>query len=249
MSKVKPSEKILAIFDTHIPFHIPLDPILEFAHDFKPNRVILGGDLHDWTSVSAWVADQSRALDGGTITSNYEELHKHLLNPIQKAVGNTEKIFLVGNHEYRLQLAASINPNGRGFWELEKNIDLKKFNMKVVPLNMPYRVNANLLFIHGIYTNLYHARKTVEAYHVSVLYGHCHTFQEHMLVSPIDKDQFYTGQAIGCLCNLNPGFMKNRPNAWVNGFCYGYTGENDSFQYVPVVIVHNKFYAEGRRYK
>jgi hypothetical protein len=121
--------------------------------------------------------------------------------------------------------------------------------MKIIPINVPYRLNSNLVFIHGIYTNQYHARKTVEAFHISVIYGHTHTFQQHMLVSPIDHDQFYTGQSVGCLCNLNPTFMKNRPNAWVNGFVYGYTGEKDSFQYVPVVIVHNKFWAEGRVYR
>ncbi len=33
-------KKILALFDTHIPFNIRLDPVFEFAHDFKPDIVI-----------------------------------------------------------------------------------------------------------------------------------------------------------------------------------------------------------------
>jgi len=249
MKKEKSIQKVVALFDTHIPYHVPLDPVFEFIHDFKPDKVILGGDLHDWGSVSTWLADQSRILDGGMIKQNYEELRNVLFNPLQVAAGHAEKIFLTGNHEYRLIQAASINPNGRGFWELENNIDFKSYNMKLIPVNLPYRLNSNLIFIHGIFTNLYHARKTVESYHISVLYGHCHTFQSFTMVSPIDNEQFFTGQAIGCLCHLNPTFMKNRPNAWVNGFAYGYTGDRDSFQYIPAVVVRNQFWAEGRKYK
>jgi predicted phosphodiesterase len=242
-----PNSRILALFDTHIPYHIPLDPIFNFIEDWKPTKIILGGDMHDWSSVSQWLGDQSRALDGGTILDNYRELRTVLLDPLSKIARHSEIIYLTGNHEYWLQQAANINPNGRGYWNLDKNIG--RTNVKIIPVNMPYRLNSNLVFIHGLYTCVYHAKKTVDAFHISVIYGHLHTFQSHTLVSPIDNEQFYTGQAIGCLCNLNPGYMKNRPNAWVNGFCYGYTGENDSFQYVPVVIVHNKFWAEGRRYK
>ena len=122
--------------------------------------------------------------------------------------------------------------------------------MTTLRMNVPHRIGHNLIIIHGTYTNLYHARKTVEAYHVSTIYGHVHTFQSHMLVSPVDNNKFYTGQSIGCLCTLNPQFMKNRPNAWVNGFCYVYWNESDdSFQLVPVVIVHGQFRANGKLYK
>jgi len=74
-------KKLIALFDVHIPYNINLDPVFEFIGDFKPNIVVLGGDAHDFTSLSSWVSDQSRNLDGGTIKANYLELHQKLLTP------------------------------------------------------------------------------------------------------------------------------------------------------------------------
>lgn len=243
------TKRILALFDTHIPFNIDLDPVFNFIEDWKPNIIILGGDMHDWSSVSQWMADQSRALDGGIIWENYKELRMELLGPLRMACpSHTDLIYLVGNHEYWLQQAAGINPNGRGYWELEKNIDLKHYNMKIIPINVPYVVNENLVYIHGLYLNQYHARKTVEAYHTSVFYGHTHDQQTYVVVSPINKDHFYKGQSCGCLCNLNPSYMKNRPNKWVNGFNFVYV-DGKYFWDTQVTIVDGKFYANGRLYK
>jgi hypothetical protein len=61
---------------------------------------------------------------------------------------------------------------------------------------------------------------------------------------------FYKGQSCGCLCNLNPDFMKNRPNKWVNGFNYCYLDEESGlFWDTQVTIVDGKFYTMGRRYR
>lgn len=205
--------------------------------------------MHDWTSASQWIADQSRALDGGTILQNYEALKNTVINPIYRATPkDSTKIYLTGNHEDWLTRAAILNPNGRGFWELEKNLDY--LNMTILPINIPFEASSNLLYIHGIYTNEYHSRKTVAAYHNSVLYGHTHDRQEHTEVSPIDSQKLYKAASCGCLCHMNPHYLHNKPNKWVNGFSFAYldkkTGSfNDYFAY----IIKGKFWANGRRYK
>jgi len=239
-------KRIVALFDCHVPFNIPLGLVFEFIQDFKPTEIILGGDAHDWTAVSQWIADQSRALDGGTIMDNYRALGETVLTPLRKAGGRTKIVYLTGNHEAWLNQAAILNPNGRGYWELENNLPK---DIQIVPLNKVYSIGPNLVATHGVYTNMYHAKKTVEAFHTSVIYGHVHTFQSHTLVSPIDSEKYYIGQSIGCLSTLNPSFMKNRPNAWMNGFCYIYLNGDGSFHHVPVIIVNGKFYANGRKYK
>jgi hypothetical protein len=241
-------ERILALFDTHIPFNLPLDPVLDFAQDFKPTKVLLGGDLHDWTSVCHWLADQSRHLGGDTIERNYEELHKVLLKPLQRAVGKVRKIFIPGNHENWIEKAVQADPNGMGYWSLDRNIAVDKFNMVILPYNQAWVVNDHLCYIHGLYVNEYHAKKTVMAYHKSVIYGHVHTVQSHVLTSPVDTTKFYKGQAVGCLCSLNPHYAQHRPNAWVNGFNYAYVDDDGSFEDYTVTIVKNKFWALGRRY-
>jgi len=240
-------KKILALFDTHIPFNINLDPVFEFAQDFKPDTVILGGDMHDWTAVSLWIADQSRALDGGTIMENYEQLHQRLLKPLSKAVPKAKQIYIVGNHEDWLRKASQINPNGRGYWELEKNLPA---GIQIVPQNQAYHINERLCYLHGLYTTKYHAFQTVHAVHKTVLYGHSHDIQRYTDISPVDVEQFFTGASCGCLCTLNPSYMKNKPNRWVNGFNYAYVDDKtEEFSETQVYVVHNKFWALGRRYK
>jgi len=239
-------KKLVALYDTHCPFHIRLDPVLEFLRDFKPDILVLGGDIHDFPALSRWVSDMSRALDGGTIKENFEELNTQILRPLRVAVGRKcEIIYEEGNHEHRIHIATAQRPDLRGYIELERNIPK---NIKIIPYNMPYRANKNVVFIHGLYLNAYHAKRTVDAYHKSVYYGHVHTFQSHMAVSPVDVDDYFLGQSIGCLCNQNPDFMKNRPSSWTHGFAYGYLEDDETFQVNPVPIVKGKFWAAGRRY-
>ena len=241
--------KLVLLADTHIPFHIHLDPVFEFIKDFKPDKIILVGDMHDWTAVSHWTAENSRHLDGGIIQENYDELKKELLNPLKKIKGKAEMIYILGNHEDWLIQATNESPNGRGYWEIEKNIDCLEYDMKLVAVNKVYRVNSKLYITHGPYTNEFHAKKMVNTYHTTILYGHVHDIQSHTIVSAVDVDEFYNGQSIGCLCHLNPHYMKNRPNRWVNGFCFVYVDDKTGyFNHYPVFIVKNKFWANGRNY-
>ncbi len=239
-------KRIVALFDMHVPYHINLDPVWEFIQDFKPHEVILGGDVHDWTAVSEWIADQSRALVGGTISGNYDALRRVVLEPLSKAAPKARQIYLVGNHEDWLRQAIERNPSGQGYWELEKNLPR---SVQIIPVNQAYHVNENLCYLHGLYTSKYHAFQTVHAVHKTVLYGHTHDIQRYTDISPVDVTKFYTGASCGCLCSLNPHYMKNKPNRWVNGFNYAYVDTvTQEFNETQVYIVHNKFFALGRRY-
>lgn len=239
-------KKIVALFDTHIPYQIPLDPIFRFIEDFKPDVIILGGDICEWGSVSHWVADQSRHLDFGTIKSEYEAMGEVVLRPISRVAVHASKIYLTGNHEDWIRKACDANPNLRGFAELKRNIK----GWKILPYNVPYKAGPNLVYIHGTYENKYHSNKTAEAYvGKSVIYGHVHSMQLYSNVSPVDSKHFYQAQSVGCLCHLNPSFMKNKPNAWVNGFNYTYLNDDGTFHPFSVIIVKNKFWAEGKLYK
>lgn len=240
-------KKIVALYDIHVPFNIDLNPVFEFVQDFKPDVVILGGDIHDWTSVCHWISDQSRALDGGTVFENYQELREVVLNPLKRASPHSKKIYITGNHEDWLRKAGEMQPNGRQYWGLEDN--LKDVGIKIVPINIAYEANKNLVYIHGVYVNEFHAKKTVLAYHTSVIYSHTHDVQSYTMVSPVNITHFYKASSVGCLCNLNPHYNQNRPNKWVNGFNFCYVNDDGSFHDTQVIIVKNKFWANGRFYK
>ena len=238
-------KKIVALFDLHVPYNIILEPVFRFIEDFKPDVVILGGDVGEFGSVSHWIADQSRHLDHGTLVQEYNNINEVALKPLAKVAGKASKIYLTGNHERWVEMATAINPNLRGFAEIERNIK----GWKILPYNVPYKAGPNLVYIHGTYENKYHAHKTAESYiGKSVIYGHVHSMQLHSNVSPVDSKHFYQAQSVGCLCHLNPSFMKNKPNAWVNGFNYTYLNDDGTFHPFSVIIVKNKFWAVGRQY-
>jgi len=244
-------EKIVALYDFHVPYNVDIKPIVDFIHDFKPNKIILGGDVHDFEAVSNWVADQSRHLDGGIIKENFAEMIDEVLDPLAEAKPKGCKmIYLKGNHEARLDYAMSINPNGRGYWDLEKNLDLKGYNMEVIPANVPYKACDNLYLLHGLYTNDHHTKKTAMAFAgTSVLYGHTHDRQEHTVVSPLTARP-YKAASLGCLCSRNPLFLRNRPNRWVNGFSYIFVNtDNQHFWDTFVHIIGGEFFANGSRYR
>jgi predicted phosphodiesterase len=239
-------EKIVFLTDIHAPHNIELGPIFEFIQDFKPNKIVLGGDIHDFTSVCQWIADQSRTLVGGTILQNHDELKRVVLEPLHKAAPKAEITYITGNHEDWLRQAVSIKPEFAGLVELERHLPKQ---IRLLQLNQAYHVNKHLCFLHGLYTTKYHAFQTVHAVHKSVFYGHTHDIQRYTDISPVDVSQFYTGASCGCLCTLNPSYMKNKPNRWVNGFLFLYVDtKTDEFFENQVYIVHNKFVAEGRLY-
>lgn len=241
--------RLVALYDVHAPHNIPLAPVFEFITDFKPNIIVIGGDAHDFGAASEWVSDQSRHLDGGIILSNYEELKRIVLNPLHKIAPKAKMKYLIGNHEHWLQEAAARNPNGRGYWEMERNLDLSGLNMELIPLNMPYRASQHLYYIHGHYTNKYHAYKTFSVYHKNIFYGHMHDVQVYTAVSPLDS-QPTKAASCGCLCNRNPSYKRNRPNDWVHGFHFCYIDEQTgNFWDSQVIIIDGVFWANGRKYK
>lgn len=250
--------KIIALYDTHIGFdykgnanHINLNPIFRFIRDFKPDQIILGGDMHDWTPASHWIANQSIQLDGQNIQRCFKELHQYLLSPLKCVMPKHTKIkYLIGNHEDWLEQTMLLNRNGLGYWRLEDNIDLKKYNMNLFPFNYAYSPNKYFCYIHGVFTIQHHAKKTVETYRKSVFYGHVHDIQTYTAVSPIDVGDFYKGASVGCLCKLNPSYAHNKPNRWVNGFHFCHVDDKTGyFHDTQIVIVKGGFWANEKFYK
>lgn len=242
--------KIVSLFDTHVPYNINLRPVWKFIYDFRPDVVVLGGDMHDWTVASHWIANQSLVLDGKSLKDSFKELHDVILNPLREISPRSKKIYLMGNHENWLEQTIELNRNGLGYWEMENNIDERKYKIEFVKVNGSYMPCINLVYIHGCYVNEYHAKKTVQAYHNSVIYGHCHTIQSHMDISPVDTDKYYKASSVGCLSTTNPNYMRNRPNKHVNAFNYCYVDEDkEYFNDTTVIIVQGTFWANGRFYR
>ena len=50
------------------------------------------------------------------------------------------------------------------------------------------------------------------------------------------------------LCELNPVYVRNKPNAWVNGFSIIELQDTGDFNVLPVVVSDGKFSYGGQLY-
>jgi hypothetical protein len=99
---------------------------------------------------------------------------------------------------------------------------------------------------------MYHARKHGELCQRNVIYGHTHAKQLHSGYHPVDKALPYIAESIGCLCSLNPPYMKNRPNQWANSFKYCEVETDGTFSGDTVTLINGNFRIIGltsRRYE
>lgn len=155
----------------------------------------------------------------------------------------------MGNHEYWVERLVDDNPQLEGLVEVENNLNLE--NWKIIPFNKTLTI-GEINFIHGIWTNKYHAEKNVRVYNKNIFSGHIHTNQIFTVVSPINSLP-RQGVSIGCLCNQNMAYMHEKPSAWMHQFMYWYELGDGSFRYYLVTIlngiavINNKVYDGNER--
>jgi predicted phosphodiesterase len=235
-------KKIVVITDTHAPLHDEraVSAVCNYISHYKPDAIIHAGDVGHFESVSHWIQDKRLKLEGLRLRKDMDAA----LAMLNRFKNIPEKIVCMGNHDDWVAQYVDKNPAVAGFVDLER--EYKQIGWKVVPLNKPYQIGKLLVF-HGLYTCTHHAKATVHAYSKSCMYGHTHDAQLH-------TESFYDGeksaQSIGCLCDMNPDYLKNRQKRWVHGFA---TVDLDTTtgDFYPdfVKIVKGRFSRNGIIYK
>src|SRR5258705_8957295 len=90
--------------------------------------------------------------------------------------------WIEGNHENWVEQYVDANPQLTGMLEVESQCHVAERGIHYVPF---WRDNKNTVkigkatFVHGQYTNKYHAAKMVDAYGCNVYYGHTHDVMEY----------------------------------------------------------------------
>lgn len=246
LSKDEPNvmvQKNLILCDTHAPFENKraFAAVCEYSLVYKPNRIIHLGDVGDYQSVSHWLKNKKLTLEGLNIEDDLFYATE-LLKTIGETSPDAEKIVLLGNHEKWVYDYIEEHPELRKTIDLQLQYKLAGFTCK--PFNELYKI-GKLYVTHGLYTNLYHAAKTVNSLSASCMYGHTHDDQKHT-VSFLDGEK--SAQAIGCLCDLNPVYLQNRPKRWVNGFATVDVLPNGQFFPDFIKIIDGKFCRMGKIY-
>lgn len=240
----------VAVYDLHYPEHDKKlwKNILKLTKDLNPDYFVFGGDNMDMKELSHWIHGKGdmRTLEGKRIKGEYTQFQEGILDPLCGILNKRcEKHFLLGNHEDWAEQAIDRNPQGEGYWEVENNLKLKDWT--VYPLNKVCTI-GKMHFIHGTYTNDAHAKKHVTNYENNIFYGHVHDHQSYTKVTPLNNEA-HIGMSIPCACTLNPDYMRNKPNKWVNGFLIFTVFPEGNFTAHPIISHNGKFEYNGKVYE
>lgn len=221
---------------------------LDFVKDFKPDHIILGGDILDCGCISHHNHGKPGAVEGLRLLADAKELSAAVIEPLEK-LKTKSLTYIVGNHEdwlndLTLQIPA-----------LEDIIDVKSMlklsnRWKIVPNGETHKL-GKLIFMHGdqIKGGEHSAKWATVAWEANVRFGHHHTLQMYTKTSSKD-DNGHTGMAIPCLCRKNPNYTAGSPNRWMQGFAWGYVnGPEGVFNDYVSVIVNGKAIINGKVYK
>lgn len=246
-------------FDIHSPkIHRPtLSAMMHFVSDNTDyiTGFGFGGDQNDNEEISHHNKKKIIFRKVGAYKHNTQFFDDEVLKPVESLLSDdAQKVWIVGNHDDWENQLVEEQPELLGTVERIHLLNLEYRGWQIVERGGIYRL-GKLSVIHGEtlsglgnQASAYHARRAVEAYGRSVLYGHIHSPQSYAKVGPFtqtDKHMAWCSPIIG---NTNPAYLQKRPTAWINGFTIVEVQENGSFNVFPVVVTNGKFRYGGISY-
>jgi hypothetical protein len=227
-----------------------LDVLGNYVEENRWDYWIHLGDLLDLGSIAPFNQGRPRKVSNeASLRRSYDLGNKFLDTHLQAARSinpTCEAVILQGNHEERIERLVDVMPQLEGIVEPESNLEFKRRNVKWIPYwstGELYRL-GKCWFGHGFRTNVYHSAAHVRDYGASVVYGHTHDVQRFPIKRLSDKSVIY-GQSLGCTCDLNPPWMKGRPQNWQHAFGVMYLYPDGNFQLNVVDVFKYRFVAPG----
>ena len=170
----------IAAFDIHYPDHdkASLNIIIKAIEMIRPDYFIFGGDQLHLDCISHHNKGKVKLLENRRISKDFKGFQTDILDRIELVLPKRcSKYFMIGNHEYWIDRLIEDNPQMEGLMEVQNNLKLSSY--KIIPFNEVLRI-GDINFIHGIYTNKYHAEKHLRIYQKMLFYGHIHTNQVYL---------------------------------------------------------------------
>ena len=204
------------------------------------------GDYMDLGCISHWNRNKHKTLEMKRLKTDYI-IGNSLLDEFDKRLPKKcEKYYLEGNHELWAKDLLEEIPALEGLVEPEAMLFLKERNYKYSSYNELIKF-GRLYVTHGIYAGTSPIKKHVDELKVNVLFGHTHTLGMQLFSSSA-REIAFAGYNIGCVCDLAPDYMKNKPNKWTHGFAVGYFYDNGYFDIELIRVVNGKFVFNGKMY-
>lgn len=239
------------LFDIHFPFEdrkaygLALDVLEEIGVD----ELVLGGDALDFYSVNS----HGKNLDIKLAMKDEVEYGRAKLADLQKRFRKARRVFLEGNHSYRLRRYLERQaPELFGVYDLPQLLELEKHGFEFVPYG-PYQkhhvLGSQLIARHEpIGGGVHAAYQSVTKAGASIISGHLHRIQEYQICNL--KGEYLRGISVGCLCDKYDPVMAYVPNfhQWQSGFCV-ITVTNGLFFTQNVPIIDYICYVDGKFYR
>ncbi len=248
--KIKPSktkEMHIVINDIHFPFQDKktLELVTKFIYEQSPQVLHLLGDVVDFYNISNFNKNPNRKF---TLQDELDQVTEYLFD-LRHNLPNTRIIYYEGNHENRLQKhlwSKSPELGTLRALQLQKLLQFKELHIEYFDYNT-YNKEKHLALHHGALISKwsgYTAKRVMETVGCSVIVGHCHRLGSSFHTSLGGNHVAYEN---GCLCQLNPEYMKGKPN-WQLGFSVIYF-VGDQFFVTQIPIINYSFIWNGELYK
>lgn len=255
MPKAK-TKMYVVLHDIHYPkTNWPtFNAVLDFLRQNKVDGVTLGGDQLDFECIAHHNEGKALYRVAGAYRRDVSGFDERVLQPIEALTEGVEKVYHIGNHERFEFDFIEKHPELQDAIDHTKTLRLAERGWKIIPLGHCSKL-GKLTVIHGeILTGIgnqagmYPSRKAVDLYGTSVLAGHTHAPQSFCKISPVEHTQKTMGWIAPCLCDVNPGYLRNRPTAWLNGFTIVEVQPDGQFNVYPVVVTKGTFSFGGKTY-
>lgn len=242
--------------DIHEPFHDKncAEAFCALMEDLKPDGLIVAGDFTDLFEVSSHNKRSVLALSDKRIATTWK-VGRELLEQYTTAAGKSckQRHFLRGNHEDRLDRWLQTGDNavfeGDDAVDLAKRLDLAGYGFTDHPdTGSGSTVQlGHLLVTHGQWCTKNHAKKHLDEYQHSVMYGHTHRPQVHY-AGGWGTQRVAVGLGHMALPDSQAMSYKKTPSDWVQGFALVYVFPDGSFNINPINFWQGQFVHANRVY-
>ena len=237
------TKRAVVIPDQHFPLHSKsaVSVLLQALDIVKPDLFINLGDVGEWHSVSSW---KYKKVKRPPLEYQLEEIDEEiakvnegidLFDEALDKVKCKKKIMLAGNHDEWLDAFVLEHPYMENYtFRNACHIDARGYSYH--SYNEPIKV-GKLTFIHGAYATTYHAKKHLDSYGESLMYGHTHDFQRH---SQTKLGGTTSAWSMGCLKDMSAEknkWLKGRLHNWNHGFAIIDFFNNGNFKVEVVEII------------
>jgi predicted phosphodiesterase len=225
-----------------------IDAALSFLGDFKPDTLILGGDILDCGAISHHNHGKPGRTEGLRLLADADTCSTNFIQPL-KALRPKTVVYITGNHEAWLDDMVEEVPGIEGMLGLEGLLGLPA-QWRVLPQGGKFHL-GKLTFVHGdqLKGGAAVAKTAVIEAERSIRFGHFHTFQAYTKTSFVEEKLGRTGIAVPCLCTKDPKYGEGRGNSWVQGLNWGYVFPDGTYADYVSIITNGRMVVNGKVYR